>query len=129
MYFAAQILLAASAKTRLQDIDLDERVLRFLAVVITTVVCLVLYLSSAKSRILNRLTAAAKVSLLFIICVFGCYYLSRKGHMFSCRENWNLPTRNGESSWQTAIITILFSFHGWENATLVCVASPSNPVS
>ncbi|KAK1990857.1 hypothetical protein LX36DRAFT_379650 [Colletotrichum falcatum] len=142
MYFGAQVLLATSGKTNLQDLDLDDnqQILRFLSVVVTTVVCLVLYLSSSKSRLLNMLTALGKVALLLIICAFGCRYLSQRD-VFATEDHWTRPRgksttielhteadssrRTVESNWQAAFITILFSFHGWENATLVSGEIPS----
>lgn len=123
MQFANQVLLAAHPDEANGN-DNAQRLLRFLAVAVTTAVCLLLYVSNAKSRLLNKATAFAKVLLLVVVIGFGAYYLHNHGsHNLDWMEtapnlSGALPTRN----WQSAFITVLFSFHGWENATLVCLS-------
>ncbi|GAB7325315.1 hypothetical protein MBLNU13_g09365t2 [Cladosporium sp. NU13] len=119
IYFANQVLLAARPD-EINGNDNVQRLMRFLAVTVTTAVCLLLYVSDAKSRLLNKATAFAKVLLLVIVIGFGANYLHNHGsHDLDWMEtapntSKTLPAR----SWQSAFITVLFSFHGWENATL-----------
>lgn len=99
----------------------DRRLLCFFAITITTFVCLLLYLSNAKSRLLNQTTAFTKVVLLLILAGFGAHYLSVHGsHTDDWFDKANTNTRN---EWPIAFVIILFSFHGWENATLVSAGS------
>ncbi|KAK1962243.1 hypothetical protein LY78DRAFT_260200 [Colletotrichum sublineola] len=141
MQFATQVLLASTGKFQVwnkgdqppdpnldlapdPDLDLlvpDQRLLRFLAVAIITAICLLLYLSSAKSRLLNKATALIKVALLVILMAFGAIYLHRHG---AHATDWFTKTDpETKQNWPIAFVIILFSFHGWENATLVCVSS------
>ncbi|KAI3537254.1 hypothetical protein CSPX01_10343 [Colletotrichum filicis] len=131
MQFAAQCLLASSGQVSLKDIQaLDGNVLRFLAVAVTTAICMMLYLSNSNSRLINRVTALLKLILLLVIAFFGISFLS-KGN--SHTDDWHKgpsdsklePRDIAKPKWQTAFITILYSFHGWENATLVSGEIPS----
>ncbi|KXH64044.1 high-affinity methionine permease [Colletotrichum nymphaeae SA-01] len=127
MQFAAQVLLASSGRVRLEETTPDENSLRFLAVAVTTAVCMMLYLSNSNSRLINRATALLKLLLLLIIACFGMSFLVR---VHSYTDDWYpaepVPeSLNSEPKWQTAFITILYSFHGWENATLVSGEIPS----
>jgi amino acid transporter len=121
MQFANQVLLAARSDESNENND-TQRLLRFLAVTVTTAVCLLLYISNSKSRLLNKATAFAKIALLLVIIGFGGNYL----HSYGSNDRDWLDTASEHSyegqhtpSWQSAFITVLFSFHGWENATLV----------
>lgn len=132
MYFAAQVLLASAGKPRLRDFNADQRILRFIAIATTTAICLMLYISSTKSRLVNRLTAVAKILLLLVICGFGFAHLSKmKETGTPFHDDWAddcplIVTLTGleesdsmKPKWPLAFLTILFTFHGWENATLV----------
>ncbi|KAK1452681.1 hypothetical protein CCUS01_10722 [Colletotrichum cuscutae] len=54
---------------------LDGNVLRFLAVSVTTAICMMLYLSNSNSRLINRVTALLKLILLLVIACFGISFL------------------------------------------------------
>lgn len=121
MQFANQVLLAARPDHQDGNNDI-QRLLRFLAVTVTTAVCFLLYVSNSKSRLLNKATALVKVVLLLVIIGFGGNYLHSYG---SNSLDWLHTAPEGTytgqhaRSWPSAFVTVLFSFHGWENATLV----------
>ncbi|WYZ46034.1 hypothetical protein EsH8_IX_000259 [Colletotrichum jinshuiense] len=122
MQFAAQVLMASKGSVFLEDAGVDERLLRLLAVMVTTAISMLLYLSNSRSRQLNIATAAAKVLLLLVVCIFGACYLKKYGaHM----DDWSEDNGQPDGSRRLlAFVTILFSFHGWENATLVAGEIP-----
>lgn len=123
MQFANQTMLASNGKGTVDNNDnMDTRLVRFLAITVTTAICLLLYLSEAKSRWLNRATAAAKLVLLVVIVCFGGAYINKHGAHTNDwgRRSDNESTPTNHADWVVAFITVLYSFHGWENATLVC---------
>ncbi|ETS82445.1 hypothetical protein PFICI_04321 [Pestalotiopsis fici W106-1] len=124
LQFASQIVLAAYKKAAWKELPPGEvslHLLRFLAVTITTATCLLLYISNSKSRLFNKATAAAKILSLLIIAGFGAAYLRKHGS----HSNWASDDSLGETlpdydiHWVPAFIVVLYSFHGWENATLL----------
>ncbi|KAK6081227.1 hypothetical protein SCUP234_04880 [Seiridium cupressi] len=118
MQFASQLVLASYKKAAWSDLPQDDislNLLRFLAVSITTATCLLLYISNSKSRLLNKATAGAKILSLLVIAMFGAAYLTRNGS----NPNWAADDSIAhEVKWVPAFIVVLYSFHGWENATL-----------
>ncbi|KAK9780537.1 putative Amino acid transporter transmembrane domain-containing protein [Seiridium cardinale] len=125
MQFASQLVLASYKKASWSDLPQDDislNLLRFLAVSIITATCLLLYLSNSKSRLLNKATAVTKVLSLLVIAMFGAAYLVRNGS----NPNWVADDSIAhEVKWVPAFIVVLYSFHGWENATLVAGEIPS----
>lgn len=102
------------------DIENDQPVLRFIAIAITSLICLLLYSSTAKSQLFNRITAIAKVGLLLAVIIAGIVYASHKDHRY---PDWT-PPANTTTNWVQGLLTCLFSYHGWENATLVAGEIP-----
>lgn len=129
MQFASQIVLAAYKKTFWNDLPQEEvslHLLRFLAITITTATCLLLYISNSKSRLFNKATAGAKILSLLIIALFGVVYLAKHGsHANWAADDAFTKTAGTQIDWVPAFIIILYSFHGWENATLVAGEIPS----
>jgi amino acid transporter len=129
LQFASQVVLAAykrSSWKELPQAEVSLHLLRFLAITITTAACLLLYISNSKSRLFNKATAAAKILGLLIVAAFGAAYLHKNGS----HPNWASDDSYAESleghkvDWAPAFIIILYSFHGWENATLVRIHHP-----
>ncbi|KAF2993477.1 hypothetical protein E8E14_000895 [Neopestalotiopsis sp. 37M] len=130
LQFASQLVLAAYKKSSWKELPQAEvslHLLRFLAITITTAACLLLYISNSKSRLFNKATAAAKILGLLIVAAFGAAYLHKNGS----HPNWASDDSYAQSleghkvDWAPAFIIILYSFHGWENATLVAGEIPS----
>jgi amino acid transporter len=107
MQFARQTIIAATGA----DVK-DERVMRLIAVVITTFTCLILYFSAAIGRKLNRWLASLKLMLLFAIFVAGAV-MARTSAVRDVAMS--LPAPNAS----VAMLQVLYAFQGWENGTLV----------
>lgn len=119
----ARFVLAASDTSNFDWNTLDDKqsLVRFMAVVAITAVCLLLYVSNAKSKFVNLATASAKVLLLLGAIFAGAAYVAREhdaNRLSMANAQWG-KTASGVIRWPLALITVLFSFHGWENATLV----------
>lgn len=126
MQFAQQTMIAAASEHTLSS-TADQRVLRFIAVAITTAVCLLLYFSSAQSRFVNQVTAGLKVIFLVAVICFGIVYAAKTlSTDKSALHDWG---GNGgkADNWTQGFLTVLFSYHGWENATLVSALSITTP--
>lgn len=116
MQFARHVMIAATS----DPINQDPRVLRFIAVVITTAICLLLYFSTATGRKLNRYTAYAKITMLFIVLVAG----GVKAKNAPATDLGHMPFAPFVGSGPGgALLQVLFAFQGWENATFVCLYS------
>lgn len=101
-----------------------QSLVRFMAVVAITAVSLLLYVSNAKSKWVNRMTASAKILLLLVAIFAGAAYIGKQqasGELSGAASQWSFTASDvdGQKSWPIALITCLFSYHGWENATLV----------
>jgi amino acid transporter len=121
----ARFVLAAS-NTDYYDfaaLDAQQGLVRGLAVVAMSAVCLLLYVSNSKSKVVNKATAAGKILLLLGMVIAGAVYVGKKqsrGELSHDAASWQ-DTMAGTTSWPLAFITVLFSFHGWENATMVSI--------
>lgn len=103
MQFARQVIISS---TKSQDIH-NQRVLRLIAVIITTVIYLLLYFSTATGRRLNRYVAYLKVLLLLILFIFGAIKASKHP-----AHNISKSFQSSHSSSAVALLQVLFSFQG-----------------
>lgn len=62
---------------------------------------------------MNQATALLKVLLLAAVIVAGVVYLAQPG---TAKHD---PGRSSSRDWVQAFLTVGFSYHGWDNATLV----------
>ncbi|KAK5712327.1 hypothetical protein LTR15_011906 [Elasticomyces elasticus] len=122
MQFARQVLVAVDPG----DADypqLHQPLLRFIAVVIASLVCLLVYFSRQKSLWANNITAVGKLLLLVAVTAAGGNYIRQHG---AYTRDWS--TRGSPSSqgwtWTYGILTVFFGYHGWDNATLVAGEVP-----
>jgi len=112
MQFANQVLITAAGPNP-QYVP-DQRLLRFIAVSVVTFICLLHFFSGGAGRALNQIFAVLKMILLFVLSIAGIVYLS--GHV---TVEWSLKPSTVPSSSATAFLQVLFTYSGWENATLV----------
>lgn len=112
MVFANQVYISAT-----DDNNPDQRVLRLIAVVILTVVCLLHYFSARTGRDLNVVLATSKVVMLSVLFVAGAIK-ANKEHVYDFNQV-NLNASTSSSSAAAGFLLILYSFQGWENATFV----------
>jgi amino acid transporter len=114
MQFAKQVYISATD----EDQIFDQRLLRFIAVVILSLLCLLHYFSARTGRALNVTLAASKVVMLVVLFIAGAIKAGRSNVHDFFTKNDSSPS-SGVSSAAAGFISILFSFQGWENATFV----------
>lgn len=112
MVFAQQVLICAAGDV--QEPVLDQRALRFIAIVALSFFVLIHYLSGRAGRDLNQVMAFVKVLLLVIVFIAG---IVRASHNYT--SDWGIKPNKDASSSAIAFLYIVFSFTGWENATFV----------
>lgn len=117
------------------DSPVDAHLQKTGAVVIQTFVCMALYRSMTTGRLLNRFFSVYKILLLVVTLIAGfCAVSSNRSeglHDFTKTYN-QVPDTGGHSANSTkamkpstgdyaaALLLVLYSFHGWENANYVC---------
>jgi len=114
--FAKQILLIALPQAG-KTSDLDARLVRFIAIVILTVICLLHYFSGKLGRFMNKLLALFKGCLLFSVFVAGVKAAHKEG---SGLKDFTQKHDSGSGiNSLAALVLILYSYQGWENANYV----------
>ncbi|KAF2129907.1 hypothetical protein P153DRAFT_315302 [Dothidotthia symphoricarpi CBS 119687] len=111
--FAKHVIIAAVPRldnTR----DLDDRLVRYLAVSVVTLVCLIHWHSSRAGLFLNKLVAWYKIILLLIVFIAGMVYSGKEGN-----SHWNDSADRGTTDGMTGMVLIFYSYQGWENANYV----------
>lgn len=115
------------------------------AVVIQTLVCMALYRSMATGRFLNRFFSVYKILLMVVVLIAGfCTVASNKaGGLHDFKDKITQIPSIGKNSatgsrtevppptvgdYATALLLVLYSFHGWENANYVCADHSSSEV-
>lgn len=94
-----------------------EGQIRFTAVVVESVVCLMLFFARRLCFVFNSTFAIYKIFLLLVIFIVGMANSHGKDsgwHDF----NKDYPGYNGVNT-LTAMISIIFSYQGWDNANYV----------
>ena len=123
IYFAKQVLLAANSEIETTS-DLDKRLVNFIAITVLSFVCMLHYLSAELSLFLNRWLAAFKVGVLFACFVAGVIARMKTGPGESGSVGITAvqPGYN-PSEGIAALVYVLYSYQGWENANLVSSGS------
>lgn len=105
--------------------DLHGDLVRFIGVVTLTTLCLIQYFSAQSGRRLNRYFAVVKIAFLLILIVAGGVKASetprgRDGKAVDMAAEWHTWFDTGSKlNFAKALLAVLFSFEGWENATFV----------
>ncbi|KAK4197945.1 putative high-affinity methionine permease [Triangularia verruculosa] len=106
--------------------DVNRDLVRFVGIVVLSVICLLQYFSPSAGRSLNRAFAVIKIlTLIALIGVAGNTARVRGQDNDAHAAEWqekNPVTSN--LSFAKAILAVLFSFEGWENATFVAGEVP-----
>src|SRR5271168_1817240 len=99
------------------SVEFDSRLVAFIAVAILTTICLLHYFSAETGLFLNRTLAYYKTGLLFAVFVAG---VMARNQPDSGKNDWS-TSDSPHSSFSTlsAMIYILYSYQGWENANYV----------
>jgi amino acid transporter len=114
--FAKQILLASDTSYE-NTTDIDERLIRFIAIVVLSAVCLLHYFSNKFGLFLNKLFAIFKTILLFTVFVAGVKSARKEGSGLDdfTQTHGASDSANGLA----AMVLIFYSYQGWENANYV----------
>jgi hypothetical protein len=128
MHFGEQVLISATwtgnvAKGETEpSITIEPRAMRFIAVVILSLICIFHYFTARGGRALNQALAFGKfVALLALIGLGGRTVQENK----DTGANYPLAPTRTLSNTAAALLLVLFSFQGWENATFV--SYPGSP--
>lgn len=129
MQFGRMVLLCINADQGVDDaiLDVNNDLMRYIGVTILTIICLTQFFSPSFGRSLNKFLAVVKIGFLLGLAIVGLTALSRdikdgKGHdttQSSDWSKWNERKVVSKVSFAKALLIVLFSFEGWENATFV----------
>ncbi|KAH7159768.1 hypothetical protein B0J13DRAFT_580965 [Dactylonectria estremocensis] len=118
------LICIASTPTNVKpDVNLDA--VRLIAVCTLTALCLLQYFSPEFGRKLNQALAVVKiifcVALIIVAIVASAQPLKTpKGDVIDRAVDWNVwHKKNPRMSFAKALLAVLFSFEGWENATFL----------
>ncbi|KAK2026409.1 hypothetical protein LX32DRAFT_21698 [Colletotrichum zoysiae] len=131
MQFGRMVLLAINAET-IHDKDTTEHfspnerhLLRFIGIVALTTLCMVQYLSPKSGRHLNTLWAVVKIGFVVGLILTGAVKDGDRDTITERAAEWKGSDGNDFRHafvWAKALLAVLFSFEGWENATFVSLA-------
>jgi amino acid transporter len=117
LQIAKHVLLAANPEAQNTE-ELDQRLITLLAILVLNVVCLLHYFSRNSGLLLNLLFAAYKIVIAVLIIAGGISYANST----EPPNDWNdQPVDNKDAL--AALIYIVYSYQGWENANYVRVVS------
>ncbi|KAJ4061423.1 hypothetical protein NW756_002862 [Fusarium oxysporum] len=119
-----------STKKSLADSDVNQDLMRFIGVTILSIICLAQFFSPSWGRKLNKFLAVVKICFLISVIIVALTALSNniediEGNAVPRAQDW--LTWHGSPSkvqFAKALLAVLFSFEGWENATFVAGGIP-----
>ena len=114
LQFAKHILLASNP-TVTETTELDKRLISYVAISILTVVSFIHYFSRNSGLLLNLLFAIYKVVLVIVLIICGCVASKKPENGWS---DWGQHPI-GSKNVLAAMIYIIYSYQGWENANYV----------
>jgi amino acid transporter len=110
------VLLAANPTVQNTE-ELDVRLISLLAILVITVVCFLHYFSRNSGLLLNLLFALYKIVLILVFIIAGGIAYGNSKDRYN---DWDdQPVDNKDAL--AALIYIVYSYQGWENANYVCV--------
>ncbi|KAF2111931.1 amino acid permease-domain-containing protein [Lophiotrema nucula] len=113
--FAKHVLISADQNVSFST-ELDTRLVRYIAISVVTLVCIIHGHSSKAGLFLNKLLAWYKVVLLIVVFVAGMRYSDTHG------SQWNdetIPANGSSMDGLAAMVLIFYTYQGWENANYV----------
>jgi amino acid transporter len=114
--FAKNVLLSADLD-KARTTELDSRLIRFVAIAVVTLVCLIHYFSARAGLFLNKVLFWYKSLLLLVVFAAGMNFVKKNGSEWN---NYNeLKERGSSIDSMAAMISIFYTYQGWENANYV----------
>jgi amino acid transporter len=112
LQFGRQFLIGKSPNP---DKEVDDDLVRLIAIIVLWAVCTLHFSSARAGRNINTFFAITKVLVLVILACRGSKKAA-KGEMIG---NLGPELIQGRSRYATALLLVIFSFEGWENANFV----------
>ncbi|KAF5647072.1 high-affinity methionine permease [Fusarium sp. NRRL 25303] len=112
------------------DLDVNQDVMRFIGVTIISIICFTQFFSPSWGSKLNKFLAVVKIGFLIGLIIVAFTALPKdiediEGNVVPKGQDW--LAWHGSPSWvqfAKALLAVLFSFEGWENATFVAGGIP-----
>lgn len=114
--FAKQVMLASDSSYE-NTTQLDNRVIRLIAIVVLSTVCLLHYFSNRFGLFLNKVFALFKTVLLFTVFVAGAKAAGKEGSGYADFNKMHGTSNTADGL--AAMVLIFYSYQGWENANYV----------
>lgn len=115
LQFGAMVIVADHREPQYQ-----QRLMRFFATTILSVVCLILYFNTYYFRKLNIVFACLKCILIIVIVGKAAHFSHTHGHPgFRVLPELQNASPPKVVSHFNAFLNVLFAYSGWENATFV----------
>ncbi|KAK7897883.1 hypothetical protein LTR67_004515 [Exophiala xenobiotica] len=111
--FAKQTILASDPSANRMS-DLDTRLVRFIAVAVLSVVCLLHYFSNRFGLFMNKLFAMFKTVLLLTVFIAGMKASTKDGSGLA--DFGKNQGSRGAADGLSAMVLIFYAYQGWENA-------------
>ncbi|RSL66868.1 hypothetical protein CEP53_003196 [Fusarium sp. AF-6] len=109
--------------------EINKDLMRFIGIVALSVICLLQYFSPGFGRGMNKTLAVIKLVFMLALFVVGIAATSRKLDI-DRSEDWYIwhgdDGKRSNLTFAKALLLVLFSFQGWENATFVAGEIPAN---
>ena len=102
--------------------DLDTRLVRFIAVAVLSVVCLLHYFSNRFGLFMNKLFAMFKTVLLLTVFIAGMKASTKDGSGLA--DFGKTQGSRGAADGLSAMVLIFYAYQGWENANYVRTTYP-----
>ena len=99
------------------DSPTNADLMRFIAVFALSIICFVQLFSSRAGRALNNFSAILKIIFLIVLLGFGFDALRKNGSAGDFTHTADMKVDN--FSYAQALLIVLYSYEGWENATFV----------
>jgi amino acid transporter len=115
LQFAKHVLLTALPDVT-DTTQLDKRLISLVAICVLTFVSFIHYFSRNSGLLLNLVFAIYKIILVFIFVVCGCI---ASGQSDNGKSDWGDQPIQSKNA-LAAMIYIIYSYQGWENANYVC---------
>ena len=100
--------------------DVNRDLVRFIGFFTLSAICLLQYFSPEAGRRVNKAFAVIKIIALLVLISVGGNAAIKRGDMAARRAEWReWYPRDNPLAFAKALLAVLFSFEGWENATFV----------
>ncbi|KAL2679320.1 hypothetical protein Neosp_010092 [[Neocosmospora] mangrovei] len=108
-----------------QDND-NQDLMRFIGVFVLSIICLLQYFSPGFGRRMNKTLAVIKLAFMVALFIVGIAATGRKTDIVRSKD-WRVwygdDDKRSDLTFAKALLLVLFSFQGWENATFGFIAA------